>query len=509
MIALASTRLVATVSALAVTSICLAPARGLAQTPDSFEYHQPTQMLVHMGTQALMLCNGLFVSDRTLEQIYAQELKLRMMPALPPQMVTIDHERLAVAVGGTGNLPFPTMRAAYREGLGCIVLGPEQTFDDIDALPILETDPLPGDPAAIPWPDGDLVQDKPLPGGVDGKALEAMADFAFDRKTHGHPSQITLSVLILHKGDIVFERYAPGIEMTTRTRTWSTAKSIAATLIGILVSKGKLALDEPLPYTDWGNGSNVASSPGDPRRKITLRNVLHMSSGLYPVDNERCAVVGSCMSYWGGMSSVRGALDRGLVHAPSTHWDYENYDTLLAFYALKKAIGNQREYFEFPRKALFDKIGMRNTLPGMDRFGDFVFSSQVYTNARDLARLGLLYLNNGKWNGEQILPQSWIQFVRTPAPSTHGRGRFYGGQWWLPPDDRTDVPANTYSTSGNRGQYIVVVPSHDLVIVRRGLDWLHSTHRFSQWDLTREVLKAFPSQPWGEKPGQTTNGPAQ
>jgi CubicO group peptidase (beta-lactamase class C family) len=234
-----------------------------------------------------------------------------------------------------------------------------------------------------------------------------------------------------------------------------------------------------------------------------------MSSGLYPVDNQLCAVVGSCLSYWGGKSSVRGALDRGLVHAPGTHWDYENYDTILGFYALKTAIGNQRDYAEFPRKALFDKIGMRNTVPGMDRFGDFVFSSQVYTNARDLARLGLLYLNNGKWNGEPILPESWIRFVRTPATSTLEQGRDYGGQWWLPPDDRTDVPPDTYSTSGNRGQYIVVVPSYDLVIVRRGLDWLHSTHRFSQWDLTREVLKAFPKKPWGTKAGQPTDGPAQ
>ena len=127
-------------------------------------------------------------------------------------------------------------------------------------------------------------------------------------------------------------------------------------------------------------------------------------------------------------------------------------------------------------------------------------SSQVYTNARDLARMGLLYLNGGQWNGEQILPPDWIDFVRTPAPSTRDRGRFYGGQWWLVPDDRTDIPADAYSTAGHRGQFTVVVPSYDLVIVRRGLDWLPGQHRFSQWDLTREVLKAFPDRPWGEKP---------
>ena len=236
---------------------------------------------------------------------------------------------------------------------------------------------------------------------------------------------------------------------------------------------------------------------------------MHMSSGLYPVDNEKCHVVGSCLSYWAGASAVRGALDRGLVHQPGTHWDYENYDTILAVLALKGTFDGAAEYHEFPRRALFDKIGMRNTVPGVDRFGDFILSSQVYTNARDLARLGLLYLNKGLWIGERILSEDWVTFSRTPAPSTEGRGRFYGGQWWLVPDARTDIPQDAYSTAGHRGQFTVVVPSHDLVIVRRGLDWLPVEHRFSQWDLTREVLKALPKRPWGEKPKSLTKGHTQ
>jgi CubicO group peptidase (beta-lactamase class C family) len=132
---------------------------------------------------------------------------------------------------------------------------------------------------------------------------------------------------------------------------------------------------------------------------------------------------------------------------------------------------------------------MRNTLASTDRLGDFIFSSQVYTNARDLARFGLLYLQNGTWNGERIISEEWIEFVRTPAPSTAATGRFYGGQWWLVPDDRTDVPADAYSTAGNRGQYVIVVPSFEVVIVRRGLDY--GNQGFNRWDLTREVLKAF------------------
>ena len=182
-------------------------------------------------------------------------------------------------------------------------------------------------------------------------------------------------------------------------------------------------------------------------------------------------------------------MSRGAIREPGTSWDYENYDTLLAVNAMKLAIGNDQEYLQFPRKALLDRIGMRNTLVSTDRFGDFILSSQVYTNARDLARLGLLYLQRGMWHGQRLLSEDWIKFVRTPAPATAERGSQYGGHWWLVPDNRTDVPKDAYSTAGNRGQFVVVVPSHDLVIVRRGLDY--GRQGFDRWDLTREVLKAI------------------
>jgi CubicO group peptidase (beta-lactamase class C family) len=203
------------------------------------------------------------------------------------------------------------------------------------------------------------------------------------------------------------------------------------------------------------------------------------------------------MSYWAGASSVVGARSRALFREPGTNWDYENYDTLLAVYAMKLGIGDDQEYLQFPRAALFDKIGMRNTLASTDRFGDFIFSSQVYTNARDLARLGLLYLNGGVWNGERLLSQEWIDFVRTPAPATAERGNQYGGQWWLVPDGVDYGPKDAYSTAGNRGQFAIVVPSHDLVIGRRGLDW--GRQGFDRWELTREVLKALPTETSAER----------
>jgi len=228
----------------------------------------------------------------------------------------------------------------------------------------------------------------------------------------------------------------------------------------------------------------------DPRNAITLRNVLQMSSGLYPVDSfNKEYATGSGLSYWARASSVTGMLDRGLVRQPGTYWDYENYDTLLAVYAMKRALGTQQAYAQYPRKALFDRIGMRNTLVSTDRFGDFIFSSAVYANARDLARFGLLYARDGMWNGERLLSSKWIDFVRAPAPATRERGHFYGAQWWLVPDDRDDVPRDAYATAGNRGQYVIVVPSYDLVIVRRGLDY--AKQGFDRWDLAREVISVF------------------
>jgi len=455
---------------------------AIAQQEDKYDYWRFDRDMIQHGQQAIFMCNGLFTSGRNLEQVFAQELAYLRHPVGTAKGgdYVVDWDRKAVAIGAAGGTP--TMRAAFREGLGCVILAPDQTFEDIDGLPVVDLPYPPGDPAATPWPDGDMVTEAPLPGGVDAAALQAASDWAFDRESK---EQVTLSLMVIKDGDIVHERYAPGVDVTTRTRTWSTAKSIAVTLIGMLVDEGKLALDEPLGFSFL---PEISSEDHDPRSAITLRNVLNMSSGLYPIDNEGLEyATGSGMSYWAGASSIAGMRNRGLVREPGTYWDYENYDTLLAVYAMKQQLGD--DYLTFPRKRLLDRIGMRNTLLSADRFGDFILSSQVYTNARDLARFGLLYLNGGVWNGERLISEEWIDFVRTPAGATAERGNFYGGQWWLVPDERNDVPGNAYSTAGNRGQYVIVVPTHNVVIVRRGLDY--GRQGFNRWDLTREVLKAI------------------
>ncbi len=451
---------------------------------EDFDYFSANRKMIQHGVQAVLTCNGLFTSHRSLEQIYSQELAYLSQPVGTAQSgeYTIDRELKAVTIGGpnTG----PVMRAAFRPGIGCVIMAPNQNLNDIESLPLLNMPPTAGDPAKMPWPQGDHVDQQSLADNVDPQALLAASDWTFNRESS---EQVTLSLIVLHGGNIILERYAPGIDMSTRTRTWSTAKSIAVTLIGMLVDEGRMKLDAPLGI-DWLPHHDSAAS--DPRNAITLRHVLNMSSGLDTVDSFGMEyVTGSGLAYWAGASSVNGARRRGLIHEPGTFWDYENYDTLLAVFAMKQALGDEQAYREFPRRALLDRIGMRNTLPSTDRFGDFIFSSQVYTNARDLARFGLLYLRDGMWGNERLISKEWIDFVRTPAPATVQIGNFYGGQWWLVPDDRNDVPKDAYATAGNRGQYVIVVPSHDVVIVRRGLDY--GKQGFNRWDLTREVLKAI------------------
>jgi CubicO group peptidase (beta-lactamase class C family) len=480
--------------ALGTAASLLLPAEAAAQQEETYDYWAPQREMIRRGQQAVFLCNGLFTSHRTVEQVWSQELAFLPDPVGTPAPgdrrevrgdVEIDRERRAVRVGDPED-DVPAMRAAFREGIGCVILAPDQGFDDIDGLPEVTLAPPPGDPETLPWPEGDRVGEITVPDEVDADALQAASDWAFDRPT---PEQVTLSLVVVHDGEIIHERYAPGVDVDTRTRTWSTAKSIAATLIGILVDDGRLSLDGPLEL-DWNPD---LPETDDPRDAVTLRHLLHMSSGLYPVDAGGLEyATGSGMSYWAGASSVEDALDRGLIREPGTFWEYENYETLLAVHAMKRALGDRRTYLEFPRRALLDRIGMRNTLLSTDRFGDFILSSQVYTNARDLARFGILWENRGVWptTGERIVSEEWIDFATSPAPSTAERGNVYGAQFWLVPDARKgEVPPDAYSTAGNRGQFVVVVPSHDLVIVRRGLDW--GRQGFDRWDLAREVLKAF------------------
>ena len=453
----------------------------------NFDYFENNRQMIRNGVQAVLTCNGLFTSHRNIEQVFRDELAYlgtRVIGTADGGNYSVDVDNRWVGIGGDED--GHRIHAVFREGIGCIVLPPDWSMSANLSLPQIDLSyRTPRD--SLPWPMGDLIEDAGIPANVNETALYAAEQWAFERDT---PEQKTISLLVVHKGNIVLERYANGFNQKTRTRTWSTAKSIAATLIGMKVDKGDLSLDAPLGFV-WR--PDVEAPKSDPRNEITLRHTLQMSSGLYPVDSFGMEyATGSGLAYWAGASSIEGMRNRGLIREPGTFWDYENYDTLLAVYALKKTFKKPEEYLTYPHGALFDQLGMTNTLASTDRFGDFIFSSQVYTNARDLARFGMLYLQNGVWQGKRLLSDEWIDFIRTPAPAASVRGNDYGGHWWLVPDDRKgEVPPDAYSTAGNRGQYVIVVPSHDLVIVRRGLDF--GKQGFNRWDLLREVLKAFPA----------------
>ncbi len=462
------------------------PAHGSDSRESGYDYATFNRQMISQGVQALLMCNGLFTSNRTLEQVFAQELAYLPEPIGDASGGNwhVDEKLKAVAVGSETS-PYPVMRAVFREGIGCVVMAPDQDFGDVADLPEIVAPSAPENLDDLAWPQGDKLATTALAADIDEAQLEQAIDWAFDRPV---PHQDTLSLLVVHRGQLVAERYAAGVDRHTKTRTWSVAKSLAVTLIGLLVDQGQLHLDEPLPF---GWLPDVADAKQDPRREITLRHVLNMASGLETVDNNRMEyATGSGLAYWAGKSSVEGARERGLIREPGSHWDYENYDTLLAVYAMKQALGSEKAYRQFPRKALLDRIGMHNTLISTDRFGDFILSSQVYTTARDLARLGLLYLQEGNWQGEQLLSPQWLDFVRTLAPASKKAGSNYGGQFWLSPVQRNDVPKDAYAARGNRGQYVVIIPGHELVIVRRGLDY--GAQGFDVWDLTREVVKAFP-----------------
>ncbi|MEM7764913.1 MAG: serine hydrolase [Pseudomonadota bacterium] len=463
--------------------VALASLLCVTAAAQDYDYFAANRALIGNGVAAVLTCNGLFTSDRPLEAVVRDELRYSRGPSpntlsgMPD--IQIDQQEKRVLVGA--NTAYPA-RAVFRDGIGCVVMAPDQTDADIDALPRNPIAAPAYDPATTPWPMGDVVSPRPLPTNIDAAALAAASNWTFDRPTK---EQVTISLLVVHDGQIVHERYASGFDKDTRTRTWSTAKSIAAVLIGMLVDRDKLSLDAPLPI-EWLPA--IEASEVDPRRGIRLRDVLQMSSGLEPVDSfNREYATGSGLAYWAGASSADGARARGLIREPGAFWDYENYDTLLAVLAMKNVLGDQ--YLTFPYESLLAPLGMHSTLLSTDRFGDFILSSQVYTNARDLARFGLFLLQDGVWQGKRFLSSDWLEFARTPAPSTAHHGNFYGGQFWLVPDDRDDVPRDAFATAGNRGQYVIVVPSHSLVIVRRGLDY--GNQGFDRWDLTREVLKAF------------------
>jgi CubicO group peptidase (beta-lactamase class C family) len=455
--------------------IALAPAS--AQAADASSH---TRALA-AGYKAAFLCSGVFTAGQTEAQVAADDLEgvypeyqalVRTLPA------RIDAKAKTVSVAFDDLLP-PRI-AAWRPGLGCAQLpigaGPEL----IARLPGLPVHAPPGDPDARAWPDGDrdaVTLATPRVAAALGRVLGQ----AFDHATYGAGSETTAALVIVD-GRIVAERYRAGYGPHTPQRTWSAAKSITGTLVGRAVRLGLVKVDAPADIPEW-------RTPGDPRAKITLADLTHMGSGLWTNGpGNRTDEI-----YLGGAAVTQTATFMPLEAAPGTRFRYSNDDALLAARSVRAAIGDDRKALAFPFTELFWKIGMAHTTPETDWQGNYILSSQVWTTARDLGRLGLLYLNDGVWNGERILPQGWAKYVSTPAPAqpdtVAAGGPGYGALFWLY-GPRQDLPEGTYGMNGNRGQYAIIVPSRRAVIVRRGFDGKDGS-RFNEAKFTHDVLAAL------------------
>lgn len=370
------------------------------------------------------------------------------MAALPD--AEIDRARGIVSVRWAQDMP-PRL-AVWRPGRGCVQLPAGASAPEAE----LDARPGPAGPSPLAWPQGDRLRAPAKPN----RALAAILDRAFAEGAYGAGAK-TSAVSIVQDGAIRAERYADGFDAFTPQRTWSVGKSIAATVIGAAVREGLLDPEAPAGLPEW-------SAPGDPRQAITLENLLHMASGLHSGrSGSRTDEI-----YFGAGRVGDYAGRNPLEAPPGSRWRYANNDTLLAVRALRAALeaaGREAEFARYPQTRILDRLGMRHTTPETDWAGDFVFSSQVWTTARDMARLGLLHLNDGVWNGERVLPEGWVSYVTTPAPAQPARGPGYGAQWWLYGPEH-GLPAGTYAARGNRGQFLFIVPSAKLLVIRRGFD---------------------------------------
>lgn len=313
------------------------------------------------------------------------------------------------------------------------------------------------------------------PSGNAAAITQVIAS-AFDRRTYGQGSETT-AVLVLEKGRIVSERYRADLTMHSSQRTWSVAKSIAGTIIGAAAHKGLLDVKAPAPVPEWQRA-------GDPRKAITTDQLLRMASGL----NSDHAGNRTDALYFGGIAFADQAASLPLVRPPGSEFRYANNDTVLAIRGLQHVLGDGTASLQFPFESLLWKIGMTHTVPETDWRGHFVLSSQVWTTARDLARLGLLHLQDGVWNGERILPSGWNDYVRSHGTAQPASGFGYGATWWTFPRN-AGLPKDAIIAQGNRGQYVVVIPSRSMVIVRRGFDG--TGMGFDVAAFTTDILNAF------------------
>jgi CubicO group peptidase (beta-lactamase class C family) len=414
----------------------------------------------HTSGYAKIMCSAVFITglkpDFAAENVgyFTSPYEERAKVGKP----VIDYTKKTVSI----TLPNGVTRTAiYTGDQGCVTLPEGQTA--LAYKPIKVPRNLP-DAATTPWPMGDVLPTTPMPAELNmAKIIEAInAAFETDEAQ-------TAAFVVTYKGRIIAERYGDGITKDTPLESWSMGKSLSATLLGILINQGVYTLDQPAPIPQW-------QKKGDPRAKIRIMDIMHMSSGLYcraPQDPDYDPALGypdHLYLYTDAGNSFAYAANLPQQWLPNTVGRYRNCDPVLTNYLNRLGIERKGEvYHTFPQRQLFDKIGVRTMIMETDPSGNFLTQGYEFASGRDWARLGNLYLQDGVWNGERILANGFTKFVSTLAEPWVADGRpIYGGLFWINGDGARPIPKEAYMMLGAGGQSVTMIPSHDLVVVRLG-----------------------------------------
>jgi CubicO group peptidase (beta-lactamase class C family) len=435
------------------------------------------------GFLAQLLCSSTFVSHRNPQAVVAEDMSGPGYKLLSffHWRVERDHKRATASMFGLGH-----RAAIFREGLGCTLLVDTtedalraQAGEGFPALPVSDPDAL--------WPEGEQVDLQSPPKDVDRVALQAAVEAAFAEPDPIH-RRGTRALVVVHGGRIIAEHYAPGFDATMPLIGWSMAKMATNALVGIAVQNEKLDLADKELLPEWrGNG--------DSRRDITLDQLLRMTSGLsFNEDYEDHSSDVIQMLFVKG-DKAGFAASKPLQYSPGSHWSYSGGTSNIIARILRQRFGEKRDYLRFPREQLFEPLGMRSAVLEPDEAGTLVSSTSMYASARDWARLGLLFLNDGVWQGRRLLPEGWVRYSLTPtqvAPDAR-----YGAHVWLklpqsPGLGEPPMPEDAYYMLGHDQQIVAVVPSRDLVIVRLGL-----TRDGSAWDHARDLAPIVHAVPPG------------
>lgn len=405
------------------------------------------------GARALHLCSGIFSSEMP------RDLIDRTSPAVSRGLKTeIDEAGKTVSVTYRDDMP-PRV-AVYRPLLGCTQLPIGATKALGAALPRPAANITTPKLDDRPWPMGEKDATAPLPAAKQA-AVEKLIDEAF-KNQQGTYRGTTWGVVVVKDGKIVAERYQNGFGPHIGARTNSMCKSVASSLVGVGVRKGLLDIHKKAPLREWRR-------TGDPRGEITLDHLLHMGSGLYTESG------GNPQGdlYQSGAAAAEVAALNMVDATPGSRFVYAGSDTILLVRALRQAVNNDTAFLTYPHREFLWKLGMTRTVMETDWNNDFLPSGQCWSTARDFGRFGLLYLADGVWNGERILPVNWSKYVATPAPaqpaSAASGGARYGGQFWIY-GGMDGLAADAYSPNGAQGQFAMIVPSKNIVVVRRGHD---------------------------------------